>query len=535
MYAKLQSTTNSGLAINGTVTPRYAEILTPAALLFIEELATRFGPRCRELLAIRVKRQEYFDAGGFPDFLPETKTIRESEWTVAPIPADLLDRRVEITGPVDRKMVINALNSGANMYMADFEDSSSPTWEAMLEGQVNLRDAIAGTIDYRNEQGKHYRLNAKTATLLVRPRGWHMHERHALLDGEPMPAGLFDFGLFFFHNAQKLLEKGSAPYFYLPKMESHHEARLWNEVFNFAQDYLGIARGTIRATVLIETLTAAFEMHEILHELKDHAGGLNCGRWDYIFSFIKCLRNHPDAVLPDRGELTMTQHFLRSYSQLLIQTCHRRGIHAMGGMAAQIPIKDNPAANEAAMAKVRADKLREVTDGHDGTWVAHPLMVPLVRDIFDAHMPGPNQISRLREDVHVTAADLLRIPQGRITLGGLNKNISAALHYTESWLGGRGAVPIYHLMEDAATAEISRAQVWQWIRHPKGILDGGRRITAELFRELLAEETENIRRQLGDAAYQTRKYKEAAALLEKMITGSKLPAFLTLEAYGLLA
>jgi malate synthase len=356
-----------------------------------------------------------------------------------------------------------------------------------------------------------------------------------MLDGEPMPAGLFDFGLYLFHNAQKLLEKGSAPYFYLPKMESHHEARLWNDVFNFAQDYIGIPRGTIRATVLIETLTAAFEMHEILYELRDHAGGLNCGRWDYIFSFIKCLRNHPDAVMPDRGELTMTQHFLRSYSQLLIQTCHRRGIHAMGGMAAQIPIKDNPAANEVAMAKVRADKLREVTDGHDGTWVAHPLMVSLVRELFDANMPGPNQIDRLREDVHVTAADLLRVPQGKITVAGLKKNISAALHYTDSWLSGRGAVPIYNLMEDAATAEISRAQVWQWIRHPKGVLDDGRRITVEMFRELLAEELESIRRQLGEAEYQTRKYKEAGALLDKMITGSKLPAFLTLEAYGLLA
>ncbi|MGQ0658877.1 MAG: malate synthase A [Chromatiales bacterium] len=535
MSAVLHPAFRAGFVITGPITRRYAEMLTPDALAFVEELARRFTPRSQELLAIRVRRQEFFDAGGLPDFLPETRHVREGDWKVATLPKDLLDRRVEITGPVDRKMIINALNSSASTFMADFEDSSSPTWEQMMDGQVNLRDAIDGTIEFTGPDGRIYRLGDKPATLIVRPRGWHLHEKHCLLDGEAIPGALFDFGLFFFHNARKLVAKGTGPYFYLPKMESHREARLWNEVFNFAQDALGILRGTIKATALVETLTAVFEMHEILYELREHAAGLNCGRWDYVFSFIKCLRNHPEFVLPDRAQLTMMQHFLRSYSQLLIQTCHRRGAHAMGGMAAQIPIKDDHIANEAALDKVRADKEREVKDGHDGTWVAHPLLVPIAKEVFDRHMAEPNQVVKLREDVHITAADLLKVPEGTITIRGLINNISSALRYTESWLSGRGAVPIANLMEDAATAEISRAQLWQWIRHPKGVLEDGRRITVEMFRELLAEELQIIRRQLGEAVFQSRKYKEAAELLDKMVTGKKLPSFLTLEAYGLLA
>ncbi|HYY15847.1 MAG TPA: malate synthase A, partial [Gammaproteobacteria bacterium] len=368
----------------------------------------------------------------------------------------------------------------------DFEDSSSPTWETMLDGQVNVRDAVRGTIKYTSPEGKHYTLKDKTATLIVRPRGWHMSEKNVVFNEEPISASLFDFGLLFFHNARALINKGTAPYFYLPKMESHLEARLWNEVFMFAQKALGIPHGTIRATVLIETVPAAFEMHEILYELRAHSAGLNCGRWDYTFSFIKCFRSHPEFVLPDRGEITMTQHFLRSYSKLLIQTCHRRGIHAMGGMAAQIPIKNDPEANAIALAKVRADKEREAGDGHDGTWVAHPGLVPLAMEIFDKHMPAPNQIHRLLQDVHVSAEDLLRVPEGRITAKGLQGNISAALRYTESWLGGQGSVPLFHLMEDAATAEISRAQLWQWINYPRGVLEDGRKITIEMFREGLA-------------------------------------------------
>jgi malate synthase len=535
MNASANEVFSRGLVITGPITRQYARLLTPEALQFIEDLALRFGPRCQELLEIRVRRQEYFDAGGLPDFLPETRHVREGDWTVAQVPALLQDRRVEITGPVDRKMVINALNSGASTFMADFEDSSSPTWDQMMDGQVNLYDAVRGSIEFTQPDGKSYRLNPKTAVLLVRPRGWHLHEKHCLLDGHPIAAGLFDFGLYFFHNARALIDKGAGPYFYLPKMESHREARLWNEVFNHAQDTLGILRGTIKATALVETLTAVFEMHEILYELREHAVGLNCGRWDYVFSFIKCMRNHPECVMPDRAQLTMDQHFLKSYSHLLIQTCHRRGAHAMGGMAAQIPIKDDHLANEAALNKVRADKEREVKAGHDGTWVAHPLLVPIAREVFDKFMPGPNQLQNRREDVHVTAADLLKVPEGTITIRGLINNVSSALRYTESWLSGRGAVPIANLMEDVATAEISRAQIWQWIRHPKGILEDGRRVTVEMFRELLAEDLQVIRRQLGDVLYQSRKYKEAAELLDKMVTGKRLPNFLTLEAYGLLA
>ena len=496
-------------------------VLTPQATTFLNRLAREFESRRRELLARRRIRQQEIDAGHFPDFLPETAEIREKEWTVAPIPADLRDRRVEITGPVDRKMIINALNSGASVFMADFEDSNAPTWQNNIEGQANLCDAVEGTISYASPEGKRYELNSRIATLLVRPRGWHLEERHFLVDGKPISASLFDFGLYFFHNAKRLIKKGTGPYFYLPKLESHLEARLWNDVFCFAQDDLDLPRGTIRATVLIETILAAFEMHEILYELREHSSGLNCGRWDYIFSFIKKFRNHPDFVLPDRSTVTMDKHFLKSYVDLLIQACHRRGIHAMGGMAAQIPIKNDPAANEKALDKVRQDKLREVQAGHDGTWVAHPGLVPIAKEVFDAHMKEPNQISRRRDDVRVSAKDLLTVPKGDITEHGLRWNIDVGLQYLESWLRGAGCVPIYNLMEDAATAEISRAQVWQWVRHGAKF-DDGRPITRETVRRVIGEERNKL---------QGSRKADAAVIYEQMMTSSDFPEFLTLVAY----
>ncbi|MGA8309412.1 MAG: malate synthase A [Terriglobales bacterium] len=497
------------------------QILTPEASSFLTKLSREFETRRQELLARRAARQQQIDAGQLPDFLPETARIREAEWTVAHIPHDLLDRRVEITGPVDRKMIINALNSGASVFMADFEDSNSPTWQNNLEGQFNLRDAVEGTISYVSPEGKRYDLNSKVATLLVRPRGWHLVERHFLVDEKPISASLFDFGLYFFHNAQRLVRKGTGPYFYLPKMESHLEARLWNDVFCFAQDELGIPRGTIRATVLIETILAAFEMDEILYELRQHSSGLNCGRWDYIFSFIKKFRNRPDFVLPDRSIVTMDKHFLKSYVDLLIQTCHRRGIHAMGGMAAQIPIKNDPAANEKALEKVRQDKLREVRAGHDGTWVAHPGLVPVAKEIFDAQMKESNQIGRRREDVHVTAKDLLAVPEGKITEEGLRWNIDVGLQYLESWLRGSGCVPIYNLMEDAATAEICRAQVWQWLRHGARLSDG-RPVTQEMVRRVIAEQKSKLK---------SGRIAEAAEIYDRMITSPDFAEFLTLVAY----
>src|SRR5690349_579969 len=465
------------------------EILTPEASQFLHKIAREFQPRREMLLASRRMRQQRIDAGELPDFLPETATIREREWRVAPIPQDLMDRRVEITGPVDRKMIINALNSGASVFMADFEDSNSPRWQNNLEGQANLRDAIRKTITYTSPEGKQYRLNPSVATLMVRPRGWHLEERHFTVDGTPISASLFDFGLFFFHNAQALIDSGTGPYFYLPKLESHLEARLWNDVFCFAQDELGIPRGTIRATVLIETILAAFEMDEILYELREHSAGLNCGRWDYIFSFIKKFRNRPDFVLPDRSTVTMERHFLKSYVDLLIRTCHRRGIHAMGGMAAQIPIKNDPEANNRAIEKVRNDKLREVRAGHDGTWVAHPGLVGIAKEIFDAHMQTPNQISVSRSEVSVAPADLLAVPEGDITQNGLEMNIDIGIQYLEAWIGGNGCVPIYNLMEDAATAEISRTQVWQWVRHGAR-LDDGRTIDAALVQRTIPQQLE---------------------------------------------
>jgi malate synthase len=520
-----------GIEIVAPVTGAWAEILSPDALQFVAGLARRFSGTRQELLQQRAAIQTKLDAGWLPAFPPETEAIRKGDWKIAPIPPDLRDRRVEITGPVDRKMVINALNSGARIYMADFEDSHSPTWENTIEGQINLRDAIRGTIGYTSPEGKRYALNPKVATLLVRPRGWHLVEKHVLVDGKPVSASLFDFGLFFFHNARALLQKGTGPYFYLPKLENHREARLWNEVFLFAQEQLGIPRGTIKATVLIETILAAFEMDEILYELREHSSGLNCGRWDYIFSFIKKFRNRPDFVLPDRSLVTMTTHFLRCYSLLAIQTCHRRGAHAMGGMAAQIPIKNDPDANARAIAKVREDKLREAGDGHDGTWVAHPGLVGTAMEVFDVEMRGPNQLHILREDFRSTPADLLEVPSGPITEAGLRTNVNVGLLYLESWLRGNGCVPIYNLMEDAATAEISRAQVWQWIRHPRGVLQDGRKVTVPLFRQILAQELEKIKASVGPDMFAAGKYTLAARVFDNIITSDSFVEFLTLPAY----
>src|SRR5579864_418302 len=463
---------NVNLEVTGPVSGAYREILSVEALEFLAHVAKQFERRRLELLARREVRQRELDSGKLPNFLDETAGVREGGWTVASIPRDLEDRRVEITGPVDRKMIINALNSGASVFMADFEDANSPTWQNNIEGHINLRDAINRTITYASPEGKQYRLNDQTATLLVRPRGWHLVEKHVLIDGKPISASLFDFSLFFFHNAARLVEKGTGPYFYLPKLESHLEARLWNDVFVFAQEYLGIPRGTIRATVLIETILASFEMDEILYELREHSSGLNCGRWDYIFSFIKKFRNFPQFVLPDRSQVTMDRAFLKAYVDLLIKTCHRRGIHAMGGMAAQVPIKNDPEANEKALDKVRQDKLREGKAGHDGTWVAHPGLVPVAKDVFDQYMPQPNQIPVKREDVRISAQDLLKVPTGEITEQGLRLNVDVGIQYIEAWLRGNGSVPIYNLMEDAATAEISRAQVWQWLRHGARLTDG---------------------------------------------------------------
>ncbi|MGD9311164.1 MAG: malate synthase A [Desulfosarcina sp.] len=523
--------TVDGLVINAPVNDAQAEILTREALAFVQSLARQFENRRRELMARREAVQASIDAGQLPDFLPETKPIRNGDWKVAPVPADLADRRVEITGPVDRKMVINALNSGAKTYMADFEDSHSPTWASTIDGQINLRDAVNRSIEFINPAGKTYRLNDQTATLIVRPRGWHLVEKHVLVDGEPLSGSLFDFGLFFFHNAQNLLANGSGPYFYLPKMESHLEARLWNDVFIAAQEALGIPTGTIKATVLIETILAAFEMDEILYELKNHMAGLNCGRWDYIFSFIKRFKNVPGYLFPDRAQITMIRHCMRSYSLLAIKTCHRRGAHAIGGMAAQIPIKEDAEMNREALEKVRADKTREATDGHDGTWVAHPGLVPIAMEEFDKAMPTPNQIHRLRDDVQVTAADLLKLPAGSITEAGMRTNISVGIQYMANWLSGLGCVPLYHLMEDAATAEISRAQLWQWVKHPDAALDDGRPVTLEMFRSMLTEEMQKIKSEVGETRFQQVSYTQAAELFDTIITADTLAEFLTLGAY----
>ena len=524
----------AGVIVRGPIEPRFAEILTPEALAFVASLHRKFDARRIELLQARSERQKRLSAGELPDFLAETRSVRDSNWKVAPIPADLQDRRVEITGPVDRKMVINALNSGANVFMTDFEDANSPTWRNNLEGQVNLKDLWHASLDFTDAaSGKAYKLNPKHAVLKVRPRGWHLMEPGVTVDGAIVSGALFDFGLYFFHNAKALLAKGTGPYFYLPKLESHLEARLWNDVFVLAQQQLGIANGTIKATVLIETLPAAFEMDEILYELRDHMAGLNCGRWDYMFSFIKKLRANKAYVLPDRSQVVMGKAFLRAYSLLLIKTCHRRGAFAMGGMAAQIPNRKDPVANEAALGRVKADKEREAGDGHDGTWVAHPDLVPVAKEVFDRLMPTPNQLGKLREDVNISAQDLVEVHTGTKTENGLRENIRVGVQYIEAWLRGRGAVPLYNLMEDAATAEISRAQVWQWIHY--GItLEGGVVATPELLNRLITEEMQRVRTEVGAEAYDKGRFAEAVKLFSELSLAADFEDFLTVPAMALL-
>jgi malate synthase len=520
----------SGVVVQALIKPGFDAILTPEALQFLAKLHRQFEPRRRELLALRAQRAEQMHLGRRPDFLAETRSVREGNWRVASLPPALQRRRVEITGPVERKMIINALNSGADVYMADFEDSNTPNWDNQIQGQLNLVDAVRRRISFSSADGRAYRLNEKTATLLVRPRGWHLDEKHVLVDRERVSGGLFDFALFMFHNGRELAQSGQGPYFYLPKLESHLEARLWNEIFVFAQDELGISRGTIKATVLIETILAAFEMDEILYELREHSAGLNAGRWDYIFSCIKKFRSDSQFCLADRALLTMTAPFMRSYALLLLKTCHRRGAPAMGGMSALIPIKNDPTANERALAGVRVDKAREATDGYDGSWVAHPGLVQIAMLEFDKVLGGrPNQIDKQRDDVQVGAADLLRFePEVPISDVGLRMNIDVGIHYLGSWLGGDGCVPIHNLMEDAATAEISRSQVWQWIRSPKGRLQDGRKVTAELVRALIPEVLASVKKEVDG---HLDNYDRAARIFEAMCTDEKFVEFLTLPLY----
>ncbi len=515
-----------GIEIHGAVLPAYTTILTPDALRFVAALVRQFNPRRKELLRLREERQARLNAGENPDFLPETEHIRTGDWKVAPPPPDLLDRRVEITGPVDRKMIINALNSGAKVFMADFEDANSPTWDNCVQGQINLYDAVRRTIEYTSPEGKEYRLNEQTAVLCVRPRGWHLPEKHIYIDGEPAPGALVDFGLYFYHNAHELIRRGTGPYFYLPKLESHLEARLWNDVFVYAQEQLGIPRGTIRATVLIENILAAFECEEILYELREHSAGLNSGRWDYLFSIIRKFRNREDIVLPDRSTLTMTVPFMKAYSELVVQACHKRGIHAIGGMSAYIPRRDDPEANAKAIAQVVADKEREVSEGYDGTWVAHPGLVPVVMEVFNKHMPQPNQIDKIPQRI-ITAQDLLNFPRGDITEQGMRTNINVSLRYLDSWLRGTGAAAINHLMEDAATVEISRSQLWQWIQR-KAQLSDGRTITADLFMQMLDEELSAIKASYGATPH---RLDEAAAILKRVVLSQEFIDFVTLVAY----
>lgn len=521
---------HKNITFAAAISEQHKEILTPAAMDFIIELHEKFNPVRLSLLAQREKRQTAIDNGQLPDFLAETKAIREGDWTAAPIPADIQDRRVEITGPVERKMIINALNSGAKVFMADFEDSNSPTWENCMDGQINLRDANKKTISFKNEAGKEYKLNDKTAVLMVRPRGWHLNEKHVTVNGEVMSGGLFDFGLYFFHNATKLLANGTAPYFYLPKIESHLEARLWNDVFVFAQDYLQIPQGTIKATVLIETILATFELNEIIYELRNHIVGLNCGRWDYIFSYIKKLRNQNGYILPDRAQVTMAVPFMDAYSRLVIQTCHKRKVHAMGGMSAFIPIKNDEAANNAAIEKVRQDKLREVNNGHDGTWVAHPGLVQVAMDVFNEKMPTPNNYHILRESDVITQKDILTPCEGTITEAGIRMNINVGILYIESWLRGVGAAALHNLMEDAATAEISRTQVWQWMQK-ESVMNDGRKVTLSLIDELLPSEIENIKNYVGEQAFNNGKFDNAIDLFYGLIKEKDYTEFLTLPAY----
>lgn len=529
----MQQETPLGIEVSEGRARPYGDILTPRALAFVGALHRRFEGRRQALLGARKARQARFDAGEDPDFLADTRQLREASWTVEPLPEWLADRRVEITGPAgDRKMVINALNSGARVFMADFEDALSPTWTNVMQGQVNLRDAVAGTLHYVSPEGREYRLVSEPAILFMRPRGLHLPEKHVTVDGVPVAASLFDFGLYCFHNAQPLLAQGRTPCFYLPKLESHEEAQLWRDVFVFSEDWLGLPRGAIKATVLIETLPAAFEMDEILHALREHSAGLNCGRWDYLFSVIKKYRHRAGFILADRALLTMMTPFMRAYSLLTIKTCHRRGAHAMGGMAAQIPIRDDPEANEAALAKVRHDKEREAIDGHDGTWVAHPGLVPVARAVFDRLMPQPNQIRRQRDDVDITAGDLLAFaPQGPITRAGVLTNLEVPIHYMGAWLAGQGAVPIHHLMEDAATAEISRAQLWHWIRSPLGRFQDGTKITLDLVDALLPEALARIRRELGEERFVAGRFDLAARLYRELLADDQFEEFLTLRLY----
>ncbi|RPI23957.1 MAG: malate synthase A [Chloroflexota bacterium] len=525
-----------GVTIAAAVSPEFTGVLTPEALGFVARLEREFSRRRGELLARRAERQAALDAGEMPDFLSETQAVRsDPAWRVASTPPDLQKRWVEITGPTDRKMMINALNSGASVFMADFEDANSPTWENMVSGQINLRDAIEGSISFTNPDGKQYRLAEQTAVLMVRPRGWHLLEKHVLVDGQPISASLFDFGLYFFHNARSLLAKGSGPYFYLPKLESHLEARLWNDVFVLAQELLGVPRGSIRATVLIETILAAFEMEEILYELREHSAGLNAGRWDFIFSIIKKFHSRPDFFFPDRAQITMTVPFMRAYTELLVKTSHQRGAHAIGGMAAYIPSRRDPEVNERALAKVREDKLRESGDGFDGTWVAHPDLVPVAYEIFEKALgQKPHQKERLRENVSVSAGELLNfsIPGGQISEEGLRHNINVALQYLEAWLGGSGAVAIYNLMEDTATAEISRAQVWQWVHHPAAFLSDGSKIDMEMYQRLAPEEMEKIRALVGETYFAEGKYDQARRIFDSLVSASEFVEFLTLAGYG---
>jgi malate synthase len=526
----MPTTTPAGVEFAAPISPRFAEILTPEAIAFLVRLQRAHNARRTQLLAAREVRQAALDAGQKPDFLPETAHIRNSAWRVAPLPADLLDRRVEITGPVDRKMIINALNSGAKVFMADFEDSTTPTWDNLIDGQLNLRDAVRRTITFEDPTTKKsYKLIDSPAVLFVRARGWHLEERHMIVDGEAMSGSLFDFGLYAFHNAKELLARGSGPYFYLPKMESHLEARLWNDVFIQAESELGLPPKSIKGTVLIETILATFEMDEILYELRDHSAGLNCGRWDYIFSFIKKFAGDQSVLLPDRGQVTMTTHFMRSYSRLCIKTCHARNVSAMGGMSALIPIKSDPVANENAIAGVRADKEREATDGHDGTWVAHPGLVPIALEVFNRIMPQPNQISKQLPDYHTTAADLLQVPTGTITEAGLKQNVAVGLGYVEAWLRGIGCVPLFNLMEDAATAEISRAQLWQWVHHHASLEDG-RAVTTELVEQTIADELAATRSKVDATRFTA--YERAATLMRKLIASPTFPEFLTVPAYA---
>ena len=522
------------IRVNAPLAENHHRILVPEALQFIAELERRFGKRRKQLLGLRADRQSRLNKGELPGFRVETAELRAANWQVKKAPADLQDRRVEITtGAADRKEVITALNSGANGFVADFEDAHSPTWSGTVEGQINLYDAIRGRLDYQSPEGEQYRLNPQRATLWMRPRGWHMEEKHLHVDGQPASASLFDFGLFIFHNGVQLHEQGSGPYFYLPKLESYIEAQLWADVFAYAEESLGLNHGSICCTVLIETLPAAFEMEEMLYTLRDYAVGLNCGRWDYIFSFIKRFHANPEWVFPERSQITMESGFLRACSQLLIKTCHRRGAHAIGSMAAQIT--DDPTADIDVREKVRCDKEREATDGHDGTWVAHPGLVAVAKAVFDRVMPQPNQLDRQLNELTVSEADLLQIPQGLISQAGLSDNISIGLRYLAAWLDGRGAVPVHSLMEDAATAEIARAQIWQWVRYPKGIMEDGRNITFELFSEGVAQELEQIRQGVGDEAFAASHYPAAADLFSDIVANDRFVEFLTLPAYQTLA